>query len=91
MAKSTADNAAALRALREKPGMQILRMPREVMLRFGELSAQYVREEIAATDDFSKQVVDSYIAYREEVMDWSEITVEYYLQNRRLPFSYTSS
>lgn len=91
MAKSTADNAAALRALRERPNMQILRMPREVMLRFGELSAQYVREEIASADDFSKQVVDSYIAYREEVMDWSEVTVEYYLQNRRLPFAYTSS
>jgi TRAP-type mannitol/chloroaromatic compound transport system substrate-binding protein len=70
--------------------MQIMRFPREVMLRFGELSAQYVREEIAATDDFAKEVVDSYIAYRDEVMDWSEVTVGHFLENRRLPFPYSS-
>ena len=91
MARSTADNAEALRALRDEHDMQIMRFPREVMLRFGELSAQYVREEIAATDDFSKQVVDSYIAYRDEAMDWTEVSVGHYLENRRLPFSYTSS
>ena len=48
------------------------------------------RDSIAATDDFAKEVVDSYIAYRDEVMDWSEVTVGYYLENRRLPFAYTS-
>ncbi len=90
MARSTADNAEALRALRDEHDMQIMRFPREVMLRFGELSAQYVREEIAATDDFAKEVVDSYIAYRDEVMDWSEVTVGHFLENRRLPFPYSS-
>jgi TRAP-type mannitol/chloroaromatic compound transport system substrate-binding protein len=91
MAESTADNAAALRALRQDPDTQIMRFPREVMLRFCELSAQFVREEIAATDEFSKRVVDSYIEYRAEAMEWSEVTVGRYLENRRLPFSYTSS
>lgn len=91
MARTTADNAAALRSLRDEHDIRIMRFPTEVMLRFGELSAQYVREEIAATDDFSKQVVDSYIAYRDQVMDWSEVTVGHYLENRRLPFAYSST
>ena len=90
MAQSTSDNAAALRALQEEHGIELKRFPREVMLRICELSAQYVREELAATDDFSKRVVDSYIAFRDEVLDWSEVTVGYYLENRRLPFAYTS-
>ena len=91
LAQSTADNAAALRELRDVYDMQIMRFPREVMLRFCELAAQYVREEVAATDDFSKTVVDSYIEFRGEAMDWTEVTVGHFLENRRLPFSYTSS
>jgi len=91
MAQSMSDNAAALRALRDEHDMQIMRFPRDVMLRFGELSAQYVREEVAATDDFAKEVVDSYIAFRDEAMDWTEVTSGHFLENRRLPFSYTSS
>ena len=91
MAQSTADNAAALRSLRDEHDMPIMRFPREVMLRFGELSARYVREEVAATDDFAKEVVDSYIAFRDEVLDWTEATVVHYWVNRRLPFEYSSS
>ena len=91
MAESTAENSRLLRELQEVHGIQIRRFPREVMLRICELSAQYVREELASTDEFSRQVVDSYISYRDEAMDWSEVTVAHFLENRRLPFSYTST
>lgn len=90
LAESMAMNAAALEELRDVHGVRIMRFPRDVMLRISELSAQYVREEIAAVDDLSKRVVDSYIEFRSQALDWAEATTGHFIENRRLPYAYTS-
>ena len=67
--------------------MRIMQFPDEVMIRMCELSGDFVRE-MAETDDFSRRVIDSYMAYRDEALDWSEETVAKFIENRRLPFRY---
>jgi len=87
-AESTARNAAAMRTLQRDHGVRIMQFPEDVMTRMCELSGDFVRD-MAATDDFSRRVVESYIAYRDEALDWSEATVAKFVENRRLPFRYS--
>ncbi|MCZ6771032.1 MAG: twin-arginine translocation signal domain-containing protein [Proteobacteria bacterium] len=88
-AESTARNAAAMRTLQREHDVCIMQFPEEVMIRMCELSGEFVRE-MAATDDFSRRVVESYIAYRDEALDWSEQTVAKFVEARRLPFRYSA-
>ena len=87
LAESTARNAAAMRTLQTEHGVRIMQFPEDVMIRMCELSGDFVRE-MAATDDFSKRVIDSYVAYRDEALDWSEATTGKFIETRRLPFRY---
>ena len=64
-----------------------MQFPEDVMIRMSELSGDFVRE-MAATDAFSKRVVDSYVSYRNEALDWSEATTGKFVETRRLPFRY---
>ena len=86
-AESTAQNAAAMRTLQRDHDVRIMQFPEEVMIRMCELSGDFVRE-MAATDQFSRRVIDSYMAYRDEALDWSEETVAKFVEARRLPFRY---
>lgn len=89
LAESTARNSAAMRTLQTEHDVQVMQFPEDVMIRMCELSGDFVRD-MAATDDFSRRVIDSYMAYRDEALDWSEATAANFVANRRLPFRYYS-
>lgn len=73
----TARNARALRTLVEEHGVEVRRLPEDVLDRFRELSEAVVRE--AATDDLSRRILDSLYAFQAEVRQYQAISEQAYL------------
>ncbi len=77
----TARNAAALQTLVQEHGVEMRRLPDDVLARFAELSEDVLRE-TAATDELSQRILDSYRAFQERVQDYHAITEQSYLETR---------
>ena len=77
----TARNAAALRTLVDEHGVDVRRLPDDVLARFAELSED-VLNETAATDELSQRILDSYRAFQESVRDYHAISEQSYLNTR---------
>ncbi|MDE0349255.1 MAG: TRAP transporter substrate-binding protein [Gammaproteobacteria bacterium] len=77
----TARNAAALRTLVEEHGVDVRRLPDDVLARFAEFSEE-VLDETAATDELSQRILDSYRAFQGSVQEYHAITEQSYLDTR---------
>ena len=77
----TARNATALRTLVEEHGVEVRRLPDDVLARFAELSEE-VLNETAATDELSLRILDSYRAFQQSVREYHAITEQSYLNTR---------
>jgi len=76
----TARNARALRTLVEEHGVEVRRLPDDVLARFQALSEVVVRE--AATDELSRRILDSYYTFLAEVRQYHAISEQAYLNAR---------
>jgi len=83
LAEYTTRNSQALTQLVKKGGVEILPYPQDVLKKLNELSEQVVKEE-SEKDEMSKKVYASYIAYRDQVMKWHEISERAFLNARSL-------
>ena len=72
---------AALKTLVEEHGVEIRRLPEDVLRRFAELSTE-VLDETGATDELSQRILDSYRAFQQSVRDYHAITEQSYLDTR---------
>ena len=77
----TARNAAALRTLVDEHGVDVRRLPDDVLARFAEFSEE-VLDETAATDELSQRILDSYRAFQGSVREYHAITEQSYLDTR---------
>jgi hypothetical protein len=59
-----------------------------MMQKIADLSVKWIQETFTGVDELTDEVVNFYVDYRNEVMPWSEVTIEAFNQNRRLPKSY---
>ncbi len=87
LAEFSAKNAQALKTLVDEHGVQLRRMPNDILKEIGRVSGQVVKE-IAQEDDLSKRIYHSYMNARATGLDGSAINVEPYNKARRLDFSY---
>ena len=76
----TARNARALNTLVEEHGVEVRRLPDDVLARFQALSEAVVRE--AATDELSRRILDSYYTFLAEVRQYHAISEQAYLNAR---------
>ena len=86
LAEYQARNGRALRVLTEEHGVQLRRMPRDVMDALAGYTAEVI-EEVAATSDLARRIADS---YRESLRDsgrWNAVSDEAYLAARRRSFA----
>ncbi|UCC55842.1 MAG: TRAP transporter substrate-binding protein DctP [Gammaproteobacteria bacterium] len=81
LAEYTARNNAALKTLVEEHGVDVRRLPDEVLERLRELSHEVVSE-IAAKDPLSGRVYDSFTQFSEQVIAWNDISERAYLNVR---------
>ena len=77
----TARNAAALKTMVEEHGVEVRRLPDDVLERFAELSAEVVAE-AAADDELAGRILDSYQRFLAEVRDYHAISEQAYINAR---------
>ncbi len=78
----TAKNNAALQELTQKHGVQLRRLPDDVLDKLNEISQQ-VLDEIAADDPVFNEVLTSYRAFKQQAWDYHEVSEEAYYEIRR--------
>ena len=76
-----ARNNRALRTLVDEHQVDVRKLPDSVLERLRELSDQVVAE-VAAKDDLSQRVHASFQAFRDQVVQWSDISARAYLNAR---------
>ncbi len=81
LAEYTARNNAALVELVEQHGVEVRRLPDDVIEEFKRLS-QEVTEEIIDDDPLSQRIYESYKAYYEGVVQFHEISEKAYINTR---------
>jgi TRAP-type mannitol/chloroaromatic compound transport system substrate-binding protein len=77
----TVRNASALIDLVEKQGVDVRRLPNDVLNKLRDLSEEVVTE-VAAKDPASKKVFESFKAYRAQVMAYHEISEQAFINAR---------
>ena len=79
----TARNNAALVQLVDEHGVQLRRLPDDVLIKLKALTGE-VLDELVASDPLAKKVRDSLQAFQAQVTDYHEISEEAYYRARRL-------
>ena len=81
-AEFIARNSEALQAMIREDGVELRRLPDDVLDRLRELSKEVVAE-MADSDPLAKRIVESYTNFAESVMTYSEISEQAYVNARR--------
>lgn len=80
----TARNAAAMRTLVDEHGVQVRRLPDDVLAHLQELSAEVLREQ-AGEDPLGKRILASYQAFLDDVRGYHAQSEQAYLNSRATP------
>ena len=83
LAEYTARNNAALHTLVTKHKVNLRQFPDDVLAKLRQLSDEVVTE-VAAKDEVSKLVFDSFRNFRDQVMEWHKVSEQSYLRAREL-------
>ena len=83
LAEFDANNALALRKLRDQGTVKILKFDDSLLKAFLEISNDVVAE-IGSGDSISKKIYASYQQFRASIMDWTDISERAYLNSRAL-------
>ena len=91
LAEYNARSGPALRTLVEKHGVLVRGLPEEVLMACGEKSNE-VLNEIYESDMSPKHIVrriiEDFLAFRKEIIPWTRIGEQAYVNARRLPFAF---
>jgi TRAP-type mannitol/chloroaromatic compound transport system substrate-binding protein len=82
-----ARNNAALQTLITRHKVQLVRFPDSLLTHLGKLSGE-VMNDLASADPLSREVMDDYLKFRRDVMDWDRVSEHAYLTARLLPFQF---
>jgi TRAP-type mannitol/chloroaromatic compound transport system substrate-binding protein len=83
LAEFNANNALALRKLRDEGTVKILKFDDALLKAFRTLSTDVIAE-IGSGDELSKKIYASYQQFRASIMDWNDIAERAFLNARRL-------
>ena len=83
LAEYTARNNAALHTLVNKHKVDLRQFPDDVLAKLRQLSDEVVAE-VAAKDELTKQVYESFRTFRDQVMEWHKVSEQSYLRAREL-------
>jgi TRAP-type mannitol/chloroaromatic compound transport system substrate-binding protein len=87
LAEYNARNTESLETLINEHGVQLRRMPTDLLNAIGEQSGQVIAE-VGAEGGISKRVYDSFIAFRRNAIAWTRISEQAFADARLLPFTY---
>lgn len=87
LAEFNARNAGALKTLASEHGVVAKSFSDEILREIGRVSGELLAE-IAAEDEFSRRVYDSFRAFRADAMAWGRVAEASFIAARRLDFPY---
>lgn len=82
-AEFTAKNSQALTTLTEKHGVQVKKLPDDVLRELHKISSEVVLE-LASKDEMAGKVYKSVSNFQEQVSNWMEISEHAYMEARRI-------
>lgn len=80
-------NGRALKELTTKHGVEMFRIPNDVLAKIGEISGDVLRE-AAEEDELVKRIYESFIAARSEISEWSRISEQAFWEARAQPYKF---
>jgi TRAP-type mannitol/chloroaromatic compound transport system substrate-binding protein len=83
LAEFNANNAFALRKLRDEGAVKILKFDDALLKAFLEISNEVVAE-VGSGDELSRKIYASYREFRSSIMDWTDISERAYMNSRAL-------
>lgn len=87
-AEFNARNGAALDTLVRQHGVQLRRLPNEVLTAYGKASGEVIAELRDSGDEITKKIVESFLKVRREQMGWSRIGEQEFMNARLLDYKY---
>ena len=63
-------------------------LPPDVLAGLGTASGEVIAEMRAAGDNLMQRTIDSFLAARQTLMHWSQVSEQSFLSGRALPFDY---
>lgn len=91
LAEYNARSGPALRTLVRDHGVIVRPFPEEVLIACGEKSNEVLNEIYAADrspDRIVRRIIEDFLAFRKEIIPWTRIGEQAYLNARRLPFEF---
>ena len=91
LAEYNARSGPALRTLVKDPGVIVRPLPEEVLMACGEKSNEVLNEIYAADDSpdrIVRRIIDDFLAFRKDIIPWTRIGEQAYMNARRLPFEF---
>jgi len=91
LAEYNARSGPALRTLVRDHGVVVRGLPEEVLMACGEKSNEVLNEIYAADTSpqrIVRRIIEDFLAFRKEIIPWTRIGEQAYLNARRLPFEF---
>jgi TRAP-type mannitol/chloroaromatic compound transport system substrate-binding protein len=91
LAEYNARSGPALRTLVEQHGVIVRPLPEEVLMACGEKSNEVLNEIYAADTSPNRivqRIIKDFLAFRAEILPWTRVSEQAYLNARRLPFEF---
>jgi TRAP-type mannitol/chloroaromatic compound transport system substrate-binding protein len=91
LAEYNARSGPALRALVKDHGVMVLPFPEDALIACGEKSNEVLNEIYAADtspNHIVRRIIEDFLAFRSEILPWTRIGEQAYLNARRLPFEF---
>lgn len=88
LAEFTMRSAEALNTLRTKHGIQMRRVPNELLIAFGNASGEVMAEEREKADAIGKKIFESYVNARRDLSAYMRVSEQACLNARTLSFRY---
>ena len=91
LAEFNARSGPALRTLVKEHGVIVRGLPEDVLMACGEKSNEVLNEIYAADtspDRIVRRIIEDFLEFRREIIPWTRIGEQAYLNARRLPFDF---
>jgi TRAP-type mannitol/chloroaromatic compound transport system substrate-binding protein len=88
LAEYNARSGPALRTLVQDHGVQVRALPEDVLMACGRAANEVLNEVYEGGTPIVRRIVEDFLAFRKDIMPWTRIGEQAFINARRLPFEF---
>ncbi|MEQ8509004.1 MAG: TRAP transporter substrate-binding protein DctP [Rhodospirillaceae bacterium] len=88
LAEYNARSGPALRTLVQEHGVQVKALPEDVLMASGRAANEVLNEVYESGTPIVRKIVEDFLAFRKDIMPWTRISEQAFINARRLPFEF---